>query len=213
MTMTPVRSLPMLAAGLLLAGAAQAHHPMDGAMPATAMEGLLSGLAHPVIGLDHLLFLLAAATLAGVSRGSPARSMGLLLLFAAGSLVGTVLRVPGVVLPLLEPLIGISLLAVAACLWRRWLPSLPPVLMLSAAAAGLLHGQAFGEAVIGAETTPVIWYLVGLLAVQCGLMLGLFTLVRRAARLGLPLLQPGVKLLGAAVAAVGVGSIGMALMA
>ena len=211
--MTHLRSLPILAAGILLAGPAQAHHPMGGAMPGTAAEGLLSGLAHPVIGLDHLLFMLAAATLAGLSRGSPARSMGLLVLFAGSSLLGTALRVPGVVLPLLELLIGISLLAAAARLWKRWLPSFTPVLLLSVAMAGVLHGQAYGEAVIGAETTPVLWYLVGLLAVQCGLMLVVSLLVRRAARLGLPLLQPGVKLLGAAVAAFGAGSIGLALLA
>ena len=114
---------------------------------------------------------------------------------------------------MLELLIGLSLLAAAACLWKRWLPSLMPALAMSAVAAGLLHGQAYGEAVIGAETTPVLWYLLGLLVVQCTLVGVVSLVVGRAARLGLPLLQPGVKLLGAAVAAVGVGSIGMALLA
>ena len=46
-------------AALALAPSAHAHHPMGGATPGNLFEGLASGLAHPVIGLDHLLFILA----------------------------------------------------------------------------------------------------------------------------------------------------------
>ena len=38
---------------LLLAPVANAHHMMGGRVPETFTEGLLSGLAHPVIGLDE----------------------------------------------------------------------------------------------------------------------------------------------------------------
>ena len=31
-----------------------AHHVVGGKMPVTFMDGLLSGLGHPIIGLDHL---------------------------------------------------------------------------------------------------------------------------------------------------------------
>jgi urease accessory protein len=37
----------------LLAEPAFAHHPMGGLTPATFADGLLSGLGHPVIGLDQ----------------------------------------------------------------------------------------------------------------------------------------------------------------
>src|SRR5262249_57584778 len=43
-----------------------AHHMMGGRTPSTFMEGLLSGLGHPVIGLDHLAFLLAVGVAVGV---------------------------------------------------------------------------------------------------------------------------------------------------
>ncbi|MFN8984581.1 MAG: HupE/UreJ family protein, partial [Alphaproteobacteria bacterium] len=43
---------------------AAAHHPMDGAMPETLWQGFASGIGHPVSGLDHLAFLLAAGVLA-----------------------------------------------------------------------------------------------------------------------------------------------------
>ena len=46
---------------------------MDGELPASLGQGLLSGLAHPVIGLDHLAFIVAAGLIAG------AAGLGLLL--------------------------------------------------------------------------------------------------------------------------------------
>ena len=42
----------------------------------------------------------------------------------------------------------------------------PRVAAILAAAAGLFHGWAYGAAVIGAETTPVIAYLVGFGMIQ-----------------------------------------------
>jgi urease accessory protein len=210
--MKPFRCLPILAAGAMLSGAAHAHHPLDGAMPGTAVEGLLSGLAHPIIGPDHLLFLLAAATLLGLSRLSARQSTLALVLFATTSLVGTVLRVPGMALPLLQLLIGASLLAAAACLWRRRALSFGPALLLAAAAGGLLHGLAYGEAVIGAEAAPVVWYLLGLLVVQCGVLIAVFQAVRHAARLGSKRLRLGVGLLSVAVGATGTGVMGLALL-
>ena len=39
--------------------AALAHHPMAGKTPSNMMEGLLSGIGHPVLGMDHLAFVFA----------------------------------------------------------------------------------------------------------------------------------------------------------
>jgi hypothetical protein len=47
-----------------------AHHALGGKLPATAWEGFLSGLAHPVIGLDHLAFVVAIGL---VAAGQPWR--------------------------------------------------------------------------------------------------------------------------------------------
>src|SRR4051794_14567406 len=55
----------------LLAAAvpAHAHHFMGGALPQTWLEGLLSGLGHPVIGLDHAAFIVAAGFLLARAPG------------------------------------------------------------------------------------------------------------------------------------------------
>ena len=46
---------------------AQAHHMMGGRTPSTFTEGLLSGLGHPVIGIDHLAFILAMGVAVGIA--------------------------------------------------------------------------------------------------------------------------------------------------
>ncbi|MDZ4789878.1 MAG: HupE/UreJ family protein [Hyphomicrobiales bacterium] len=50
---------------LLLAASAMsafAHHMEDGEMPKTLAAGLMSGLGHPIIGLDHFAFIVGAGT-------------------------------------------------------------------------------------------------------------------------------------------------------
>ena len=51
----------LVSAALLLvpyfAPAAFAHHLMGGEVPTTAWQGLLSGLGHPIIGIDHFAFI------------------------------------------------------------------------------------------------------------------------------------------------------------
>mgnify|MGYP006450570869 CR=1 FL=1 len=62
------------------------HHPMGGETPKTFTQGLLSGLGHPVIELDHLLFVIAFALLVGLAGR---RFLGLVALFRALAMVGS----------------------------------------------------------------------------------------------------------------------------
>jgi hydrogenase/urease accessory protein HupE len=50
-SMTPAAALALIAA----AGPAAAHPQPGGSPPSGALEGRLSGLAHPLLGLDHAL--------------------------------------------------------------------------------------------------------------------------------------------------------------
>ncbi|MEM6596564.1 MAG: HupE/UreJ family protein [Cyanobacteria bacterium P01_D01_bin.36] len=52
----------------LLATPAFAHHPFGGEAPKTIAKGLLSGIGHPVIGLDHIVFVIAVGLLATIVR-------------------------------------------------------------------------------------------------------------------------------------------------
>jgi urease accessory protein len=156
----------------LLAMPAAAHHVMDGEVPATLVQGLLSGLAHPVIGFDHLAFLLATGLVAGMARWGALRLLG----FVAASLLGVWTGWLGLVLPAAEWLVAASVVAAGAALLAR--TNLPPLGWAGLlAAAGFAHGQAYAEAMLGAEATPVGAYLLGLALVQAALALGIAWLV------------------------------------
>lgn len=184
-----------LAALPLAAGPAAAHHAMSEAVPATFWQGLASGLAHPVIGPDHLAFLVAAGLAAGVGRHAPA----LPLLFVAASVLGVAARWLGLVLPGAEFLVAATVLAAGAMLARGRAPT-PRGWAALLAVGGLAHGQAYAEAVVGAEATPVLAYLAGLALVQGAIAGGLAVLLR-----GRPVLRgtPAVRLAGLAVVLVG----------
>ena len=80
---------------LLTAMPASAHHVMGGGVPSTFSQGLLSGLGHPVIGADHLAFLIAV----GVAVGVGGLNLALPVLFVAASAIGVALHVNGMNLP------------------------------------------------------------------------------------------------------------------
>jgi len=183
---------------------AAAHHPMDGAMPQTLWQGFASGIGHPVIGLDHLAFLLAAGVLAAaLPRNQALRAIAA---FLAAGMVGLTLHMAGIGLGMTEALVAASvLLAGVALLVAKRVSA--RALLLGFALAGLFHGHAFAEAVIGAEATPIIAYLAGLAVIQGGLMLGAMALAREARRARW--LRPAM---GAAASFVGLGFLVVALV-
>ncbi len=130
-----------------LARPALAHHAMDGRLPSTPWEGLLSGLAHPVIGLDHLAFILGVgiwSALAGLRWTAP-------IVFVLGTLAGCALHLGSVDLPFGEGLVALSLLVAGAGLLL--VPRAQPgVLSALLAVAGVLHGYAYGESIVGAQS-------------------------------------------------------------
>ena len=58
---------------LTSAGTAFAHHPLGGMIPQNFMQGFLSGIGHPVIGFDHLAFVVAVGLIAASKEGVPSR--------------------------------------------------------------------------------------------------------------------------------------------
>ncbi len=173
-------ALPPLA-GAFISQTALAHHGMDGQVPNTLFSGLISGLAHPVIGLDHLAFLLAAA----VAMASRPNAFRLPWYFILPGLLAAAWHVAGFDLPVSEILVAASLVILGLMLvWRRVDQAMLflPLLML----AGLLHGYAFGESIVGAESTPLLGYFAGLALVQYGLCAGSILLYRRLVRYWLP---------------------------
>ena len=182
-----------LVAVLATSWPAQAHHMMGGRTPATFMEGLLSGLGHPVIGIDHLAFIVAM----GVAVGVAGLNLAMPVLFIAASALGVAAHVRGVTLPGAEVLVALSvLLAGATIAFGRSIQAWAWGALF--AIAGLFHGYAFGESIFGAEASPLGAYLVGLVIIQAALATGVALLARRS---GAAAVTP--RLAGAAIAGIG----------
>lgn len=165
------RSASMLSGATLLftAPLALAHHPMGGATPGNFTEGLLSGFGHPLIGIDHFAFLVVAALLAFTLKG---RSRYLVpLAFVGATVMGTLYHLTAADLALTETVVALSaLLGGVAVLMKRSAPAL--LLGGLFAGIGIFHGYAYGEAIIGAEQTPLLSYLVGFAAIQYAVIVG-----------------------------------------
>lgn len=195
----PCRAALSVIPFFLMTASASAHHVMGGKMPTTFAEGFLSGLGHPVIGPDHLAFLLAI----GVAVGVGGLNLVLPLLFVVASAIGVTLHVNGVNLPGAEIVVAVSVLFAGFLIARgRALPvSLWAILF---AAAGLFHGYAFGESIFGAERSPLHAYLLGLIIVQSVLTVGTALFVRRRAS-GVSAIAP--RLAGAVIIGVGLATL------
>jgi urease accessory protein len=185
-----------LTVALTLASVAtsHAHHMMGGRMPATFVEGMLSGLGHPVIGLDHLAFIVAV----GVAVGIAGLNLLIPALFIAASAVGVALHVRGFNLPGAELLVALSVLIGGGLIavGRSMRASAWAALFV---VAGLVHGYAFGESIAGAEPSPLTAYLVGLIIVQSAIATGVAFFARRSGAAAVE-----TRLAGAAIAGIGI---------
>jgi urease accessory protein len=188
-----------LAALLSTAAPASAHHVMGGGLPSTFSQGLLSGLGHPVIGPDHLAFLIAV----GIAVGVGGLNLVLPVLFVAASAIGVVLHVNGLNLPAAELIVASSVVLVGLLIARgREIPIAAWAALFGL--AGLAHGYAYGESIYGAEPTPLGAYLLGLVVIQSAIAVGVAFLWRRS---GATISAFAPRLAGAAVLGVGLAAL------
>ncbi len=146
---------------LAMSGSALAHHPTGGRTPANFAEGLLSGFGHPIIGIDHFAFMVAIGLLVIGQRHRLLIPAGFVLM----TIVGTIVHLMGLDLFSVEAMVALSVLAAGALLManRRYRAG---GLVALGAVAGLFHGYAYGESIVGAENTPLFAYLAGFSIIQ-----------------------------------------------
>jgi urease accessory protein len=161
------RSGLAMAALVLSTAPAAAHHVMGGRMAATFGEGLLSGLAHPIIGLDHFAAVVAVGCLAAAHIAGVRLAFG----YVVAMIAGVAVHLQGVSLPGSEILVALSVIALGVALLRQRQMAAGAALALFAA-VGILHGYALGESIYGAESTPLYAYLLGLAVIQSVVALG-----------------------------------------
>jgi urease accessory protein len=187
---------------MLLAMPAGAHHLTGGAIPSSGWKGFLSGLAHPVLGLDHFAFVVAAGLIAALHR----RGVLIPVAFAAASLVGTSVHGLALDLPAAELMISLSVILFGVLLLARQ-PSLPIVVGL-ASVAGIFHGYGYGESIVGAGMGPFSAYLLGLAVVQIVVALAAQRLFLTASRSALASRSLTYRWAGVMIACIGLGYLG-----
>jgi urease accessory protein len=185
-----------LTALMLTSAPAFAHHVMGGRTPATFGEGILSGLGHPIIGLDHLAAVVAVGCLAAAHRAGPALAVG----FVVAMVAGVALHLHGTPVPAAEIMVALSVIALGAIMLRGQSLAIGAALTLFAL-VGLVHGYALGESIYGAEPTPLYAYLIGLAVIQSAIALTAMSIARSLARRSADL-SP-LRLVGAGIAGIG----------
>jgi urease accessory protein len=194
--MAASRRLGVLAIMMVVAEPAWAHHVMDGKLPQTFLQGLLSGFGHPVIGVDHLAAIVGVGILAALAG----RSAAVVLAFSVAVIAGVGLHLSGIDLPASELFVGLTTLLIGALVILRQSMSAGRALLLFAL-AGLVHGYALGESIVGAEASPLVAYLLGLLVIQTAIGVVVYAAVRSLARW--PARTAGLTVAGALVALAG----------
>ena len=184
---------------------AWAHHVMGGKLPQTFLQGLLSGFGHPVIGVDHLAAIVGVGILAALAG----RSAAVVLAFSVAVIAGVGLHLSRIDLPASELFVGLTTLLIGALVILRQSMSAGRALLLFAL-AGLVHGYALGESIVGAEASPLVAYLFGLLIMQTAIGVSVYAAVRSVARwpartAGLTVVGVLVALAGGAAAAAAAG--------
>jgi urease accessory protein len=167
---------------------------MGGKTPSTFAEGIASGLGHPIIGPDHLAFLIALGIAVGVARLSFVNPF----LFLVAMACGVAAHVAAITIPAAELIVALSVLVAGLLLVvDRHVPT--GWWMGLFVVAGFFHGYAYGESIYGAESTPLAAYLAGLVAVQTVLTVGVAFLTRAVWTLS----SIAPRLAGAAICGVG----------
>lgn len=176
-------------------------------MPTTFLEGLVSGLQHPALGLDHLVFLVVLGVAAALTRAG----LPTILAFLATAAIATYGRAVNFDYPYVEQLVALTVIA-AGALFALGLGAKKLIWLSFAAVAGLLHGYAFGEEVLGADGPVIAAYIIGGTVACAVIALAVMLLASRVSALS----DPGSRLLriaGALVAVLGIVLLAQLMMA
>lgn len=184
------RAVVAVTLGLLLPAAAIVAHPVHG-----DPSGFAGGVLHPLLGLDHLIALLAVGLWSAEQQGKS--RWWIPATFLAMMIAGAVVGMQSGAISIGEHLIISSVLVFGGMIAMMWRPSLSvglPVLSIFALAHGAAHG-----AEMPAAGSPV-GFVLGFSLAAAGVIATGFasgTLIRRVAE------SKGVRIAGLAIVMVG----------
>lgn len=184
-----IRNLTLVAgAAALLATPAAAH------LAPGEHGSLAAGLSHPLFGLDHVLAMVAVGLWAGQTGGRALWATP--LAFVSAMVVGYALALAGLTVPMAEPMILASVIALG--LLAASAAKMPVSVVVGAAAVfGVFHGAAHGAEV---GTASALVFGLGFVASTALLHAAGIALARVTGGLALRGLGAGTALAGVALA-------------
>ena len=159
---------------LLVAFPASAHHGMGEELPTDFFQGFISGIAHPLIGIDHFAFVVSVGLLAATQQ----KGIFIPISFVLAAMLGTGIHLAGFNTSGVELWVSGSVLLFGILLSLKNRPNTTTIVLLSAI-AGIFHGYAYGESIFGAESTPLLAYLLGFTVIQLVVAMTVFSLSKK----------------------------------
>ena len=157
--MKPFIQFSALYITLCIPAVAFAHHPLGALQMETFIHGFLSGIGHPILGIDHLFFVIIVGIMAFLIGHRIWSAASYIIAMAVGCAAMSF----GIDLPAKELMIALSLLLVGGIVLSgrvlRLLPTLGMFVLF-----GLFHGSAFGNSLTEQEANSGIPVLIGYLA-------------------------------------------------
>src|SRR5262249_49600179 len=167
-------------------------------MPTNLMEGLLSGITHPVVGLDHLTFMVVIGLVAALAN----TSLLVIGCFVAASVAGIFVHAANFDFAYSEQLVAVSVI-LAGLLLLMGYGSMRSIWLPFAVSAGLVHGYAFGETILGANLDVTAVYMTGVVGGLVAITVSMLLVVSRVLEVSDAQSIP-VRAAGAVIAMIGI---------
>ena len=113
------------------------HHPLSGENMLNFSDGFFSGIGHPILGLDHLVFILGVGLISYISN----KFYNFTFAFIGGTILGLTSIIFGLYLPFYEILIALTLILLSIVILSKKKILFKGVLFIT---FGVFHGWAYG---------------------------------------------------------------------
>ena len=159
---------------LLIPNVGYSHHPLNGLIMQNFNDGFLSGIGHPILGLDHLTFIIGIGLISYLSS----RFFNYSITFIGGTFLGLFSIIFGFYLPFYEIIISFTLLLLGYFILVKDQIRYKEFLILL---FGVFHGWAYG-AIFSDEVklsiNVLLGYSIGLFLTQLLIIYFAFKLFR-----------------------------------
>ena len=164
--MVKIYSLIIYSLILIVPNLALSHHPLNGSIMQNFNDGFLSGIGHPVLGLDHLMFILGVGFISYFSK----KFFNYSFSFITGTFLGMFSLIYGLYLPFYDIIISVALICLGYLLLPKKQYNYKGLIF---SFFGIFHGWAYGSILLDSPSINLkvlSGYSIGLLLTQLSII-------------------------------------------